>query len=220
MKNNILKLLVIIIFLYFLNLCKQLIENDKFNNIEEFNNTTKYTKLNNEEINILTKKVNNNGKDNILFQDYGTTNYIEPKNMTESQKDLHKQSFPNNMTLQDYVNWLLLNRDNIHDLNHIHTTNLQNLLYNKRIHQVPIDSMSNENHYLYDNQFIINNPRIISLKEEDNRTQSDIILPSNYVNYSDYRHNFNVYGLNGKCNNGKCSSEKKKMLNFKTFLTN
>ena len=135
MKYLITKIFIILIFLYFIKTSKYLIENDineSFNNL--LNNQTNSVNLNNNNSNL--KKTNteykevktnsmlldennlnkDNSKDRVLFQDYGPTNYIDPRNMTDIQKETHKNYFPKNMTLQDYVNWLLLNRDNINNL--------------------------------------------------------------------------------------------------------
>lgn len=192
--------------------------NSLINNIEPYEDV----KIKNQNFILFDTKNNfnkNNLKDKVLFQDYGPTNYIDPRNMTELQKENHKNYFPKNMTLQDYVNWLLLNRDNINNLEHIHTINLQNLFKNKRILEVPIDSMSNESHHLCDNQFIVKNSKLVTIQDSSsiNKVENknvDFILPSNYVNYSDYRHNFDVYGLNGKYSN-----RKKEIKNLKTFMT-
>lgn len=238
MKNTYLKLILILIIIYFFYKTKQLINydklyysNEKFQNSNFISNNLNSNKIK-ENLNIQNKKedlkIENTeehlNKNEILFQDYGTTNYIHPNNMTKSQIEQHKQNYPKNMTLQDYVNWLLLNRDNINNLEHIHTVNLQDLFKNKRIYQVPIDSKSNENNYICDNQFILKNPRLVNIKDEiissnninETTNINSIILPSNYVKYSDYRHNFDVYGLNGKVN--KNLDKKQDLKNFKRFL--
>lgn len=248
MKNTYLKLILILIIVYFFYKTKQLINSDElYHSNENFENDSfisnnlsinkikqnlniqnkkehlKMEKTKKEDLKMENTKEHLN-KNEILFQDYGTTNYIHPNNMTKSQIEQHKQNYPKNMTLQDYVNWLLLNRDNIDNLEHIHTVNLQDLFKNKRIYQVPIDSKSNENEYICDNQFILKNPRLINIKNDtvssnninEKTTINSIILPFNYVNYSDYRHNFDVYGLNGKVN--KNLDNKKDLKNFKRFL--
>ena len=234
MKLLISKLFLIIIFIIFIFKVKLLIKNDyienlkskdKDSNIENFNNvnSNKNNSIESKKKSIKesTNKEINLDNDEILFQDYGTTNYIHPNNMTDIQKYNHKKYFPNNMTLQDYVNWLLLNSDNIDNLEHIHTINLQKLFKNVRLLEVPINEISNENHQICDNQFSLRNPKLLNNKihnmnKKNNNLMinSSIILPSNYVNYSDYRHNFDVYGLNGTYIN-----QKKDIKNFRTFTT-
>lgn len=54
---------------------------------------------------------------------YGVTNYQDPKDMSYLDKELFKNSYPKNLTLQDYVNWLWLYKNNSKDLSKEHFNN-------------------------------------------------------------------------------------------------
>ena len=108
MKLLISKLFLIIIFIIFIFKVKLLIKNDyienlkskdKDSNIENFNNvnSNKNNSIESKKKSIKESRINNKeinmDNDEILFQDYGTTNYIHPNNMTDIQKYNHKNIF-------------------------------------------------------------------------------------------------------------------------------
>lgn len=65
-------------------------------------------------------------KGDINNNDYGLTNYSHPNNMSNVDKTLFMSKYPPNLTLQDYVNWLLcFNKDNKNKLSYIHLKNLK-----------------------------------------------------------------------------------------------
>jgi hypothetical protein len=63
-----------------------------------------------------------------LFCQYGPTNYKDPKDMTASELERFKFKFRNNMTLQDYKNWLMLYENDSELLRQHHRQNLRKLL--------------------------------------------------------------------------------------------
>ena len=63
-----------------------------------------------------------------IFCHLGPTNYKDPKDMTPEERERFKLKFRNNMTLQDYKNWLMLYKENIEDLRQHHRRNLLKLL--------------------------------------------------------------------------------------------
>lgn len=62
------------------------------------------------------------------FCQYGPTNYKDPKDMTERERDEFKHKYRNNFTLQDYKNWLMLYKENPQHLRDHHRENLSILL--------------------------------------------------------------------------------------------
>jgi len=63
-----------------------------------------------------------------LFCHYGPTKFTDPKDMTPKELNRFKWKYRNNMTLQDYKNWLLLYRTDPENLRQHHRKNLQILL--------------------------------------------------------------------------------------------
>lgn len=63
-----------------------------------------------------------------LFCHLGPTNYKDPKDMTPDERKRFKLRYRNNMTLQDYKNWLMLYKDEIENLRQHHRRNLIKLL--------------------------------------------------------------------------------------------
>jgi len=63
-----------------------------------------------------------------IFCQYGPTNYRDPKDMTPDELSRFKSKYRNNMTLQDYKNWLLLYKGEVENLREHHRRNLLKLL--------------------------------------------------------------------------------------------
>jgi len=63
-----------------------------------------------------------------LFCHLGPTNYKDPKDMTPEERERFKLKYRNNMTLQDYKNWLMLYKGEIEELRQHHRRNLLKLL--------------------------------------------------------------------------------------------
>lgn len=59
---------------------------------------------------------------------YGKTNYPDPSSMTPIDKRYFKYNYPQNLTLQDYVNWLQMYITNPEDLPYNHLRNLKTIL--------------------------------------------------------------------------------------------
>lgn len=63
-----------------------------------------------------------------IFCHLGSTFYKDPKDMTPEERARFKLKFRNNMTLQDYKNWLMLYKDEIEVLRQHHRRNLIKLM--------------------------------------------------------------------------------------------
>lgn len=57
---------------------------------------------------------------------YGPTNYPDPLDMSQTERRAFATNYPQNLTLQDYTNWLWTNKHNT-SLSEEHTTNLNKL---------------------------------------------------------------------------------------------
>jgi hypothetical protein len=68
---------------------------------------------------------------------YGRTNYDHPDDMQTLDKNIFKQFFQDNFTLQDYVNWLHLYVDNNSDLDYMHVRNLNKIMKGEKINIIP-----------------------------------------------------------------------------------
>ena len=156
------------------------------------------------------------------FQTYGSTNHQDPNDMSQEQQISFKYSYPNNMTLQDYVNWLLLYKDEQRNLSKEHVINLQKLLVGEQLEYIagilppptkispPLTSKDYFNN-LYLANTTIKNPRIYNIT---NSTSGDM-MPFNY--YSDFNDNFDVYGTSGRYDLNPDLFRKKDLKNFKVF---
>ena len=102
------------------------------NGLEGFDNYSKNEKkyIQNKS-NDIRNKVDYQG--NNKSQDYGMTNYGNPKEMSEVDKSLFINNYPPNMTLQDYVNWLLCFNNNKNKLKYIHLKNLELINKGKKL---------------------------------------------------------------------------------------
>ncbi len=61
---------------------------------------------------------------------YGPTNYQDPSDMTSLERRAFATNYPQNLTIQDYVNWLWSNKRNP-SLSREHMTNLKKIKTNK-----------------------------------------------------------------------------------------
>ena len=142
MNNYLHKISIILIFLCFASF---LLHNKSFiDNIdltESFNQSqddliyeNKFCKKNESTI----QNITNDNKVTIdkKFQTYGPTNYQDPNDMSQEQRLSFKYSYPNNMTLQDYVNWLMLYKDEPKNLSKEHVINLQKLLIGEKLEYI------------------------------------------------------------------------------------
>jgi hypothetical protein len=239
---NFYKINIIIIFLFFIYFIYY--NKDKFLKKEHFdtnniNNTIINKKLKNnsqaEEVINLKENLNDNDslddntkkeqKSNNFFESYGPTNYPEPKDMSEQQRMSFKYTYPNNMTLQDYVNWLLLYKDDTKILSKNHFINLSKLLRGERLVYLPgvlpppnrISPPLTSKDF-FDNCYLdktqIMNPRINSIPNRE----TGPIIPYNYIDYSTFNQNYDVYGLKGRHDLNPDLADKNNLKNFKTLL--
>ena len=104
-------------------------DNDGLEGFDNYsNNKKKYIENNN---NSIKNKVDYQG--NNQSQDYGITNYGNPNEMSEVDKSLFINNYPPNMTLQDYINWLLCFKNNKNKLKYIHLKNLELINNGKKL---------------------------------------------------------------------------------------
>jgi hypothetical protein len=68
---------------------------------------------------------------------YGKTNYPDPSSMTPIDKRYFKYNYPQNLTIQDYINWLYLYKTNPEDLPYNHLRNLKILLDGGKLEYQP-----------------------------------------------------------------------------------
>lgn len=75
------------------------------------------------------------------FCQYGPTNYRDPSDMTPEERERFKAKYRNNMTIQDYKNWLMLYKGEIENLREHHRRNLLKLLRGGVITEAEIPSV-------------------------------------------------------------------------------
>jgi hypothetical protein len=189
-----------------LNYEKKYCEN-KSENIQEITNTNKNLKID--------KK----------FQTYGPTNYQDPNDMGQEQRLSFKYSYPNNMTLQDYVNWLMLYKDEQKNISKEHVVNLQKLLIGEKLEYIagilppstktspPLTSEDYFNN-LYITDTFIKNPRTFNITN----SSSGNMIAYNYGQYPDFKKNFDVYGISGRYDLNPDLFKKKELKNFQSFM--
>lgn len=64
---------------------------------------------------------------------YGVTNYQDPKDMSYLDRNLFKISYPKNLTLQDYVNWLWIYKNEPSKLSEEHLNNFNKIKKGKML---------------------------------------------------------------------------------------
>jgi hypothetical protein len=124
-----------------------------------------------------------------LFCHYGPTYYKDPKDMTERQLFRFKLKAKfNRMTVQDYVNWLMLFEDELYQLAPRHLNNYYRLKKGFRLtlNEIPVDRLPSpptaQNYfdqlYTSDSQENLYSPQISDA--------AGLQIPSNYSNYSQF----------------------------------
>jgi hypothetical protein len=241
MNTYLHKISIILVFLCFISFIihnKSFIENndfeEHFNQDDDFNYKNKY--CNDTEQNIQKVVTNNiNDTDDIndinvtsdtKFHTYGPTNHQDPNDMSQEQQLSFKYSYPNNMTLQDYVNWLILYKDEQKNLSKEHVVNIQKLLIGEKLEYIagilppptkispPLTSNDYFNN-LYITNTNISNPRIYNITN----SSSGDTMAANYGQYPDFKNNFDVYGTSGRYDLNPDLFKKKDLKNFKSFMT-
>jgi hypothetical protein len=129
---------------------------------------------------------------------YGPSNYPEPCDMTPVDREIFKASYPTNMTLQDYVNWLWLYYDTPEDLSYDHLRNLRKLIvgdclvYQAGILPPPAKKYAPANSQDYFQKlYNINNLRTLRTILRDD---TDGLIESNSNQYASLYQNFDKYG--------------------------
>ena len=140
---------------------------------------------------------------NINSSDYGYTNYAHPNNMGKIDKNIFMNQYPNNMTLQDYINWLWCFNKNENDLTYNHLTNLNILKKGQKLYYIegivppnPLETPPMNSHDYFKKLYKNNR---INLAAPLNSTTGSL-LAYNYGEYSDFAENQRVNGLSGKIN--------------------
>lgn len=133
--------------------------------------------------------------------EYGPTNYPDPKNMSRIDSDLFKYNYPKNMTLQDYINWLMLYKDDITELSYDHLINLRKISRGIKLkYEFGIVPPSNKfapptNAADYFNK-LYNKDGHIDLQDHANNVTGGL-MGANYKDYTDFKQNFDQYGNSG-----------------------
>lgn len=159
------------------------------------------------------------------FQTYGPTNYQDPNDMSQEQKLSFKFSYPNNMTLQDYINWLMLHKDEQKNLSEEHVVNLQKLLMGEKLEYIAgilppptkvSPPLTSEDYFdnLYITDTFIKNPKSFNITN----SSSGNFMGYNYGHYPDFKKNFNVYGTSGRYDLNPDLFKKKELKNFQSFM--
>ena len=233
MNTYLHKISIILVFLCFISFIihnKSFIDNNDFE--EHFNQTAEDTVYKNKhcpETEHSIQKVvisDTNVTDDAKFHTYGPTNHQDPNDMSDEQRLSFKYSYPNNMTLQDYVNWLILYKDEQKNLSKEHVVNIQKLLIGEKLEYIagilppptkispPLTSKD-----YFDNLYItstyIKNPRIYNIKN----SSSGDTMAANYGQYPDFKNNFDVYGTSGRYDLNPDLFKKKDIKNFQSFIT-
>ena len=144
------------------------------------------------------------GKD--INCNYGATNYSDPKDMSEMDLRIFILNYPNNLTLQDYINWLYCFVGKEDKLPYNHLKNLEKL--KAGIELIEEEGILPPPAYYY--------PQLTAedyfQKMYDNETKEFSIAPPlnsntasmigyNYDDYSEFSQNADLYGSTGKLRN-------------------
>jgi hypothetical protein len=136
---------------------------------------------------------------------YGVTNFMDPKEMSPVDFNIFVLSYPNNMTLQDYINWLYCYIGKENQLPYNHLRNLERLKLGKELVQeegvlpppgyyFPSTNAKDYFNKLYNetNEFNIAFPL---------NSSSGPLVGYNYNNYTEFVQNSDLYGRSGKLRN-------------------
>lgn len=139
-------------------------------------------------------------------------NYPNPGEMTTVKRDAYKFGYPNGMSMQDYVDWIFLFKKTPNLLNMEHYYNYEKLLAGVPIHykwgKTPppakrLTPLNAEDYFIdmYTRNPKKEIPQLTKMINEDVRVASNQgtsgILPSNYIDYGDFKQNFGVKGETG-----------------------
>ncbi len=133
---------------------------------------------------------------------YGNTNYADPRTMSIIEKRTFTLNYPQNMTMQDYVNWLYCFIGKEDQLPYNHLKNLEKLKKNIPLikedgvcpppaqYFPPIDSEK-----YFQNMYNAKNQEVAFAPKLNSTTGS--LMGANYNQYSEFSQNFDVYGSTG-----------------------
>lgn len=139
-------------------------------------------------------------------------NYPRPEDMVIVERDAYKFGYPEGMSMQDYVDWIYLFRKTPNLLNMEHYYNYEKLLAGVPIHykegKTPppakrLTPLNAEDYFMdmYTKDPTQPIPQLTKRINEEVRVASNQgtsgILPSNYVDYGDFKQNFGVKGSTG-----------------------
>ncbi len=133
---------------------------------------------------------------------YGNTNYADPRTMSVIEKRTFTLNYPQNMTMQDYVNWLYCFIGKEDQLPYNHLKNLEKL--KKKIPLIKEDGVCpppaqyfppiNSEKY-FQNMYNEKSQEIAIAPKLNSTTGS--LVGANYNQYSEFSQNFDVYGSSG-----------------------
>jgi len=150
-------------------------------------------------------------------------NYQSPDKMTPVERNAYKFGYPDGMTMQDYVDWLFLFKDNPELLNLEHYINYDKLINNVEIKYEkdrtppPSKKLTPLNSENYFTQMYSDPPTMV--QSDLRRVEGEIrvstnqgsitngLLPYNFEKYGDFKQNFDVLGQSGKIYNEKMADK-------------
>lgn len=126
---------------------------------------------------------------------YGPTNYAYPHDMSPTDRQVFKVTYPQNMTLQDYINWLWLYTSTPDSLTKDHRKNFEALKRGMALSYSDIPSSKNSPP-LNSQQYF---DKLYDLSGQVNwrlplNMDTDGLLPYNFINYSEFGQNFDQMG--------------------------
>jgi hypothetical protein len=137
---------------------------------------------------------------------YGNTNYADPRTMSIIEKRTFTLSYPPNMTMQDYINWLYSFIGKEDQLPYNHLKNLEKLKRGIPLIQEngvcpppsstfpPLDAET-----YFKNMYDVKSNEIAFAPQLNSTTS--VLVGSNYNQYSEFSQNFDVYGSSGEIRN-------------------
>lgn len=124
----------------------------------------------------------------------GVMNYSDPNDLSDMDYKIFKLTYPSNMTMQDYVNWLYCYQNDEHLLNYNHLKNLDKLKRNIPLEEIKgvcpppsFDRSPLDSDKYFKNLYDINNEFKIA---SHLNTQNGPIMAYNSEDYSEFNHNF------------------------------
>ena len=169
---------------------------------DEPNETKNQIPFTNNGSEVVCSKDHNHGERMGLICTYGPTNYQNPADMNERDRMIFKTSYPSNMTLQDYINWLWLYKNQTSGLTVDHRKNLEALKkgiqikYSDKPTTKESPPLTAENYFdkMYSVAGSINWSTPLNMDTQG-------LIGYNYGEYSEFGDNFNQMGTSVAINN-------------------